>query len=175
MIPSSLFVELDTALHERKGFDCGKDELNEFISQSAARHRDAGISKTMVLPAVDKCDGKQGICSYYTLSHTEIKRDTLPATLAKKLPHYPIPVMLIAQLAVHRQTQGQGLGKITLIRALRHCLAINSHLPSYAVIVDALDEAVEAFYEQYGFEKLDQHNGRARLYLPMKTVVQLFG
>lgn len=171
MTPSARFVELDKAAHDRKSFDCGTRELNDFLQHFAARHREAGISKTMVLP--DR-DSPSSLCAYYTLSHTEIKRQTLPAATSKKLPHYPVPVLLIAQLAVHQLAQGQGLGKVTLICALRHCLEINVHLPSYAVIVDALDGGVQSFYEQYGFKELDHHNGRIRLYLPMKTVEQLF-
>lgn len=168
------FVELDKLVHDRKSFDCGQEELNAFLSSSAARHREAGISRTMVLPE----EGGDGecveICAYYTLSHTEIKRDLLPDTLAKKLPRYPIPVILIAQLAVHAKLQGQGLGKTTLICALEHAFRINHHLPSYAVVVDALDEQVQAFYEQYGFQVLHQHQGRVRLFLPMNTLAQLF-
>ena len=102
----------------------------------------AGLSKTWVLPAQDN---EAHICAYYTLSHTEIKRQTLPQSLAKKLPHYPVPVMLIAQLAINTKVQGQGLGKITLIRALQHCYEINHHLPSYAVVVDVRDGGVQEF------------------------------
>lgn len=174
MIPSRQFVELDKAVHERRSFDCGRDELNSFICQSAARHREAGISITMVLPAESVQGERAGICAYYTLSHTEIKSETLPASLAKKLPRYPVPVMLIAQLAVNNEAQGQSLGKVTLIRALKHCLEINAHLPSCAVVVDALDEEVEAFYMQFGFNLLDQQGERTRLYIPMNTVSQLF-
>lgn len=128
----------------------------------------------MVLPEDAQQSGKANICAFYTLSHTEIKRETLSDALAKKLPRYPIPVILIAQLAVHRAVQGRGLGKFTLIHALEHCHQINAHLPSYAVIVDALNDEVQAFYEQYGFQFLYRHGERARLFLPMNTVAQLF-
>ncbi len=171
MVPVFPFVELDKAVHDRKGFDCGQVELNTFLQQFAQRHRDAGISKTMVLQDGDE---RATICAYYTLSHTEIKRQSLPQSLAKKLPHYPIPVMLIAQLAVHKNVHGQGLGKVTLVSALEHAYNINLHLPSYAVIVDALDEGVQCFYEQYGFQVLDHSAKHTRLFLPMKTVSQLF-
>ncbi len=174
MKPGGQFIELDKAIHNRKSFDCGRDELNSFVRQFAVRHREAGISKTMVLPTENSENDLFDICAFYTLSHTEIKRETLPTNLQKKLPRYPIPVMLIAQLAAHSQAQGQGLGKVTLIRALRHCLEINAHLPSNAVVVDALDDGVQAFYEQYGFKVLDSHGNRVRLYIPMNTVSQLF-
>lgn len=171
MIPSTRFVELDKKIHDRKGFDCGTDELNTFLRQYAVRHREAGISMTMVLPEEEPATG---ICAYYTLSHTEIERRTLPPTIAKKLPRYPIPVLLLAQLAVNKAVQGQGLGKVTLIRALHHCLQINEHLPSHAVVVDVLKNELQPFYTQYGFQHLDTHQGQTRLFLPMKAVIGLF-
>ena len=185
MRPARELVVLDKLHHNYKNFDCGQAELNAFLSGSAARHREAGISLTMVLPEVSEQSTEQfteqspeqaslGICAYYTLTHTEIKRENLPDTQAKKLPRYPIPVILIAQLAVASQLQGQGLGKSTLLCALEHILRINQHLPSYAVVVDALDANTQTFYEQYGFQLLYLHQGRARLFLPMGTLVQLF-
>lgn len=171
MTPSSLFVELDKSVHDRKSFDCGTNELNVFLQQFAVRHRASNISKTMVLPSVEN---PAHLCAYYTLSHTEVCREKLPQSLSKKLPMYPIPVMLIAKLAVHNTLQGSGLGAITLIRALNHAYKINHHLPSYAVVVDAIDNAVRSFYEQYGFQPLDIVKERPRLFLPMKQVANLF-
>ena len=171
MIFSSQFVELDPTLHDRKSFECGEKELDKFIQQFAARHRKAGISITMVLPA----KGPDSVISaYYTLSHTEVARSSLPETKAKRLPRYPVPVLLIAQLAVHLKAQGKGLGKITLLSALKHCLEINRYLPSYAIVVDAIDGGLRSFYEQFGFATLGQHKGRDRLYIPMGMVEQIF-
>ncbi len=60
-----------------------------------------GISKTLVLPAIDALsNGMLPICSFYTIAPTSIERKTLPKTLSKKLPHYPVPAFLLAQLAV---------------------------------------------------------------------------
>ena len=171
MIPSKEFVELDKLKHERKSFDCGQEALNTFLQAEAARHREAGISRTMVLPEESNA---ACICAYYTLTHTEIKRDALPDALSKKLPRYPLPVLLIAQLAVHQALQGQGLGNTTLICALKHALRINQHLPSYAVVVDVLNDATQGFYTQFGFQILYQAQNRIRLFLPMQTVAQLF-
>ena len=171
MTPSSRFVELDMGIHDRKSFDCGTKELNIYLQRFAVRHREAGISMTMVLPEKEQ---PSDISAFYTLTHTEIERRTLPAAMAKKLPRYPVPVLLLAQLAVNKDVQGQGHGKVTLIRALHHCLQINSHLPSHSVVVDALNNGVKAFYEQYGFRLLDNHNDQARLFLSMKAIKRLF-
>ncbi len=93
------FVVLDKAIHDRDSFDCGETELNVFIKTQAARHMNAGISKTMLLPAFAPLpDGKYSIYAFYTIAPSSIKRNTLPKALAKKLPHYPVPVFLLAQM-----------------------------------------------------------------------------
>jgi len=169
------FIELDKAIHDRASFDCGEVELNEFIRTKAAKHMTAGISRTMILPAsVPLTDGKYQICTYYTIAPSSTSRKTLPKKLMKKLPHYPVPVFLLAQLAVHSEYQNQGLRKITLVKALDYLWEINSHMRAYAIIVDCLNETAENFYSKYGFEVLCCHNSRVRLYMPMKIVGQLF-
>ncbi len=169
------FIELDKAIHDRASFDCGEVELNEFIRTKAAKHMAAGISRTMLLPAsVPFPDGKYPICTFYTIAPSSISRETLPKKLMKKLPRYPVPVFLLAQLAVHSECHGKGLGKITLIKALEYLWEINSHMRAYAIIVDCLNETAENFYSKYGFEVLCCHNSRVRMFMPMKIVGQLF-
>lgn len=103
-----------------------------------------------------------------------ICRETLPASLAKKLPHYPVPVFLLAQLAVHKEFHGSGLGKVSLIKALEYLWGVNAHMRAYAIVVDCLTDSAQSFYQKFGFQVLCEQNGRVCMFLPMKTVGQLF-
>lgn len=168
------FVDLNKSIHDRDSFDCGEPELNAFIRTQAAKHMEAGISKTIVLPAsISLPNGKTPICAFYTVAPSSINRADLPTAVAKKLPHYPVPVFLLAQLAVHNQYKGQGLGKVTLIKALEYLYKVSAHIPAYAVIVDCLNESAEEFYRQYEFKELCRHNSRSRMFLSMKTIKRL--
>jgi GNAT superfamily N-acetyltransferase len=169
------FVELSKSKHDRSSFDCGEQELNTFIKTQAAKHMLAGISRTMVLPSAQPLlKQKFAICAFYSVAPSSISREALPAQLAKKLPRYPVPVFLLAQLAVHREFHGAGLGKISLIRALKYLWEVNHYMRAYAIIVDCVTDSAQTFYAKFGFDVLCQHNGRTRMFLPMKTVEQLF-
>jgi len=170
------FVELNKTLHDREKFECGEKELDIFIKTQALKHMKVGISKTMVL--VDKAveiDGKNPICAFFTIAPTSIRRESLPNNLAKKLPHYPIPVFLIAQLAINQKYQRKGFGKITLIKALEYLWKVNSQMSAYAIVVDCLNADIKAFYEKYEFKVLGEYNNKIRMYIPMKVVNNLFG
>ncbi len=169
------FEELNKITHDRDSFDCGETELNTFIKTQAAKHMQAGISRTMVLPGTEPLPNqKYPICSFYSIAPSSIDRESLPPKLAKKLPRYPIPVFLLAQLAVHKEFHGGGLGKVSLSKALKYLWEVNAHMRAYAIVVDCLTESAQSFYTKYGFEVLCEHNGRVRLFLPMKTVELLF-
>lgn len=173
---SDTFVELNKTGHDRESFDCGEPELNTFIRTQAAKHMQAGISRTRVLPSAEPLlNQKYAICAFYSVAPSSISRETLPEKLAKKLPKYPVPVFLLAQLAVHKEFHGSGLGKISLIRALKYLWQVNQHMRAYAIVVDCLTDSAQAFYAKYGFQVLCEHNGRIRMFLPMKTVGELFG
>ncbi len=172
---ASEFVELDKTIHDRVSFDCGEAEINVFIQTQAAKHMKAGISKTMLLPSsAPLSNGKYPICAFYTIAPSSIRRDTLPESLSKKLPRYPVPVFLLAQMAVHLKYHAQGLGKITLIKALEYLWEINSRMRAFAVIVHCLNKNAEQFYSKYGFETLCDNNGRTRMFISMKVVAKLF-
>ncbi len=174
MAAAKVFVELDKSRHDRLLFDCGEQALNTFIRQHASRHMAASTSRTMVLPDTQPGDKKDRIRAFYTIAPSSISRRELPPSLAKKLPQYPIPVFLLAQLAVDKKEQGLGLGKITLVKALEHLYSINQHMRAYAIVVDCLNEKAEGFYAQFGFELLHREQQQARLFLPMKQLAVLF-
>jgi len=165
------FVELDVACHDTQGFNCGLTLLDDFLRKKAATHRELRISKTMVLPAlIPSSGGKYPIESFFTITQTVVKRDTLPAALAKPLPPYPVPASMIPCLAVAKQSQGQGLGKITVVRSLELLLKASKTVPSYAVIIKPYDERAEKLYKSFDFLELNEEF----LWLPMATVEDLF-
>ncbi|MEK7434716.1 MAG: GNAT family N-acetyltransferase [Cyanobacteriota bacterium] len=166
------FVELKKTIHDRKSFDCGKKELNDFIKTKGVRHMEQGISKTFVLIDDEISKAKKPILAFYTITSQTISRELFKK---QNYPHYPIPVFLIAQLAVDKTQQGNGIGEVTLIKALEHLLQTRKYMEAVAVTVDCLNNNAEKFYKKYGFQDLNTlQSGRKRLHLPMKSVENLF-
>src|SRR5690606_14958306 len=113
------------------------------------------------------------VLGYYTLSASLVNANELPDTLAKKLPRYPqLPVTLLGRLAVDQSMKGRGVGQFLLMDALHRSLEAAANIAAMAVVVDAKDEAAEAFYRHFSF--LPLHEQPRRLFLPMKTVAGLF-
>ena len=88
--------------HDRQGFDCGRQELNDWLRQVARQHQDKGLSKTFV--AVRE-EAPIRICGYYALTLAELENRHLPEAWRKKLPRR-IPGVRLGRLAVDKQYQG---------------------------------------------------------------------
>lgn len=173
---AQVFVALDKQCHHVKGFDCGKVSMNQFLSRHAAKHNKQGLSRTMVLTAdeaIDNLGDKRRIVAYYTLASSTMTRESIPA--ASSLPRYPIPVMLLARLAVDKNYHRQRLGEKTLISALQHAQQLNQQgLPAYGLVIDVLDDDAMAFYKKFDFFEL-AHGDERKLFVSMQTLNQLFG
>ena len=111
------------------------------------------------------------IAGYYTLSSTAVKLTEFSADIARKLPRYPlVPATLLGRLAIDRSHQGRGHGRFLLADALFR--AVRSEIASFAIVINAKDEAARRFYEREGF--LPFPDQPLKLFRPMAEIARLF-
>jgi len=152
--------------HDRSAFACGKPSLDDFLHNRVSQYEKRRLGKTFV--AVP--EGEKRVVGFYTLAAGAVLFEHLPAEASRKLPQHPVPVILLARLAVDQSTQGQRLGEKMLLNALQRSLDLSENLGAHAVEVSALDDAAVAFYVKYGFAPL--LDNPKRLYLPLATIAK---
>lgn len=155
--------------HERSQFSCGQPALDEFVRTRVSQYEKRRLGKTFV--AVVK--GEKRVLGYYTLAAGAVAFEHLPHAASRKLPKHPVPVVLLARLAVDRSAQGKRLGEGLLLDALQRVLDLSSALGVHAVEVDALDDKAAAFYRKFGFTPLLDEP--LHLYLAIATIEQVLG
>lgn len=153
--------------HERSGFSCGHESLDEFLRRYAGQNQKTGVSRTFVALRA----GERVVRGYYSLAAGAVALADLREEQRKRLPKYPVPVAHLGRLAVDRGSQGQGLGEFLLIDALRRIEGAAESIGIHAVEVVAIDEAARGFYLKYGFAEMrdDPHH----LYVSLKVVRKL--
>lgn len=151
--------------HERRAFDCGVPELNEYLQRYARQNHESGGAKTFV--AVQPNDPKR-VLGYYTLSPGAIEFARVPQVVRKGLGQYEVPVFRLARLAVDKSAQGQGLGGQLLLSAGERCLAVAAVVGGVALAIDAKDEWAVQWYEGFGALKL--FDSPRQLVLPLATI-----
>ena len=169
------FVPLDKRIHDVKGFDCGKANMNEFLRRFADKHAKLGLSKTWVLPfAPERQESetqstlKSGLAAYYTLAVSSVSRNEIP--VSGSLPRYPVPIVLLARLAVDVQCQGRRVGEKALVYALRHIVRLcDQGLPALGVVLDVLDDDALKFYQRFEFFH-PFTDDPMRLFVPMSAL-----
>ncbi len=152
--------------HDRDGFDCGSEPLNLFLKQTARQHATRGISRTFVL-VEEKAQEPKPILGFFALNLCQITTELLPPEEARKLPRNVSGVRL-GRLAVAQNLQGQGLGKILLVAAMRKFLEIFEMAGGIGLFVDAKDSKAKSFYEHFGFIALSSNE--LELFLPVATI-----
>lgn len=131
--------------HAVEAFDCGRDALNRFLLKYALQSLQAGASLTYVALADDALAG------YYTLAVGQVEFDHAPERLKKGLAHHPIPVMLLARLAVALDWQGKGLGSGLLKDAMLRTVQAAEIAGIRAFAIHAKDDEARACYERFDF------------------------
>lgn len=136
-----------TREHDYQTFDCGSEPLNEYLRRFAWLNQQAGGARTYVTTR-----GRR-IVGYYTLSYGSVEHERATSRVRKGLARHPIPVMVLARLAVDDREQGRGIGQGLLKDALLRTLQAADIAGLRAVIVHAKDDAARQFYERFGFER----------------------
>ncbi len=132
--------------HNRKIFDCGVIELNQFLHQQARQKTTKHISKTY---AVCRDSSPTVIIGYYTLTGYSV---TTPPSHKdyKKYPH-PLSAVKLARLAVDSLQQGQRLGERLLIDAIHRTVLVAQQISATGLFVDPMTPQIVPFYQQYDF------------------------
>lgn len=134
--------------HPIDDFDCGREALNRFLVQYAFSNQQAGASQTYVALT------DSAVMGYYTLVVGQVEYADAPERLKKGLARNPVPIMLLARLAIAIAWQGKGLGAGLLKDAMLRTLQAADIAGIRAFAVHAKDDQARAFYEHFGFSQL---------------------
>ena len=141
-----MFVsERITPKHDLGGFRCGRPDLDHWLVQAAVDADRAGTARTFVRSDAGR------VIAYLSLCPHEVRRESLPGSLAKGGPN-AIPAILLARLALDQRLHGEGLGEQLLVDALERATAAVTAAGGRVIVVDAIDDRAARFYERYGFQ-----------------------
>jgi GNAT superfamily N-acetyltransferase len=121
--------------------------LNEYLRRYARKSHDLGGAKTF--HAIDDSDDET-ILGFYSLSPASVAYATTPEIVRRGLARHDVPAFRLARLAVDRKVQGQGIGGQLLLAAGRRCLLASAEVGGVALLIDAKNEKVAAWYASYG-------------------------
>lgn len=133
------------ARHRLEGFDCGKTALNEWLYRHARQAQSSGSAKTFVVADDDRVVG------YFSLTVGQVDTLEAPERIRKGMGQYPIPVVILARLAVSSEDQGKGIGIGMLQDAIRRTLLIAEQAGIRAMLTHPIDDEASSFYTRFGF------------------------
>jgi GNAT superfamily N-acetyltransferase len=155
-------VPLDK-IHDLAGFDCGAPPLNDYLQKYAWPNHQGHAARTYVAARGSRVAG------YYTLAAGSVRPEDSTPRVAKGLGNYPVPIILLARLAVDRTEQGKGLGAALLKDAILRAARAADIVGCRALLVHAKDQQAQAFYRRFGFEPSPVNE--LHLYLLMKDIL----
>lgn len=148
--------------HKAGGFCCGKPELDEYLKRFAMTNQRKGGGRTYV--------ALRGPCivAYYTLAAGSVSPEDAPLPVTSGLGRYPVPVVLLARLAIDNRERGRGLGAAMLKDALRRALRAAQVIGARAVLTHAKDDDARRFYERFDF--VSSPRNALHLFLLLETI-----
>jgi GNAT superfamily N-acetyltransferase len=140
----------DAARHDVTGFSCGDELLDRWLVRYAGQNQRRDAARTFVAAASD-----DRVYGYYALLAGQLAHhEATPETSKGLSRHFPIPVAILARLAVDLGQQGQGIGAALLDDALVRMVRASEQVAVRAVVVHAVNENASSFYERFGFRAL---------------------
>ncbi|MDR2880330.1 MAG: GNAT family N-acetyltransferase [Azoarcus sp.] len=159
--PQSLSVT-----HLLDGFDCGEPSLNDWLKQRALTNHLSGASRTFVVVDANQC-----VLGYYALAAGAVAHQQASSAIRRNMPD-PVPVMVLARLAVDTRAQGIKLGAALLQDSVTRVRSIAENAGVRALLVHALNERAKQFYEHYGFRASPMHPMTLMLSLKRDDITQ---
>jgi GNAT superfamily N-acetyltransferase len=163
-LPLEAVVAL-TRDHDLGAFDCGQPPLNDYLRKYALTNQQNRSARTFVVAR------GRAVVGYYTLAAGSVQVESAPDRVKKGLAKYPVPIILLARLAVDQQDKGKGVGKALLKDALLRALRASELVGCRALLVHAKDASAQAFYCKFGFEP--SPSNELHLFLLMKDIESL--
>lgn len=143
-----MHFEYLNAHHNKAVFDCGNDEINHYLKTMANQHHKRGVARVHILVE------ETNIIGFVTLTSTMIDNSNL---FIKRCPKQ-IPAILIGRIGVDKTYQGQGFSKLLLSHALKKIKSISLDSGIMFAIIDAKNDSLANYYQQYGFILTDTPN-----------------
>lgn len=137
--------------HRLDDFDCGEVVLDDWLKRRALANQSSGASRTFVVT-----DQDDSVCGYFAIAAGAVSHQLATSGVRRNMPD-PVPVMVLARLAVDRRAQGQHLGASLLQDAVNRAVAVSQNVGVRALHVHALHEKARQFYEHYGFAPSPTH------------------
>lgn len=131
--------------HRLEGFDCGKPSLNDWLLRHARQAQGSGSAKTFVV--VDE----ERVAGYHSLTVGQVDTLDIAERVRKGMGHYPVPVVILARLAVAARDQGRGIGLGLLQDAIRRTLLVAEQAGIRALLTHPVDEDAARFCARFGF------------------------
>jgi len=135
-----------SAAHHLDTFDCGEAVLDDWLKRRAMANQLSGASRTFVV-----ADREQHVYGYYAMAAGAVSHQTATSSVRRNMPD-PVPVMVLARLAVDHRAQGMKLGASLLQDAVKRTAIVSQNAGVRALLVHAINDQAKQFYEHYGFQ-----------------------
>ena len=132
--------------HQLDGFDCGKPALNDWLLRHARQAQTSGSARTFVVAEDD-----QRVAGYFSLTVGQVDTLEAPERMRQGMGQYPLPVVILARMAVSARDQGRGIGLGMLQDAITRTLLIAEQAGIRAMLTHPIDEEAARFYTRFGF------------------------